>query len=252
MKEQIHTIPVNEAFEAGDECPFCFLERATEQRIIRFVIGPAASYMEPDVRDTTDKAGFCGAHTKKLYDFGNPLGNALILQSHYAGLLDQLFKEEEAGTPPPKRGLFSGKKPAQTEEKPLWQKIRERGDSCYICSRLEDNMERYFHTFFVLLKEEQFRQKVLSSKGFCLRHYARLMEQAGEQVPNSQRDWFYREIPALEKENLIRVKEDLDWMVAKYDYRNATADWKNSRDALQRTMQKLRGIYPADPPFTDK
>ena len=48
---------------------------------------------------------------------------------------------------------------------------------------------------------------------------------------------------------LIRVKEDLDWFVAKYDYRNAGADWKNSRDALQRTIQKLEGIHPADPPY---
>lgn len=252
MREQIHTIPVNEAFEAGDECPFCHLERATEQRIIRYVVGPAATYMEPEVRLLTDEAGFCGAHTKKLYDFGNALGSALILQSYYAGILEQLFQEEAAAAAPPKRGLFSGRKSVQTEELPLWKKIRQREDSCYVCSRLEENMERYFHTFFVLLKEEQFRQKVLSGKGFCLRHYARLMEQAEERVPNAQREWFWREIPRLERENLIRVKEDLDWMVAKYDYRNASADWKNSRDALQRTMQKLRGIYPADPPFTAK
>ena len=43
MKEQIHTIPVNEAFEAGDECPFCFLERKAEQSAIRYVAGAGAS-----------------------------------------------------------------------------------------------------------------------------------------------------------------------------------------------------------------
>ena len=53
----------------------------------------------------------------------------------------------------------------------------------------------------------------------------------------------------LERENLSRVKEDLDWLIAKYDYRNAGADWRNSRDALQRTMQKLEGGYPADKPY---
>ena len=50
------------------------------------------------------------------------------------------------------------------------------------------------------------------------------------------------------EENLVRVKADLDWLIAKYDYRNASADWKNSRDALQRSMQKLEGLYPAAPP----
>ena len=30
MKEQIHTIPVNDGFDSGDECPFCYLERQAE------------------------------------------------------------------------------------------------------------------------------------------------------------------------------------------------------------------------------
>ena len=51
------------------------------------------------------------------------------------------------------------------------------------------------------------------------------------------------------RDNLARVQEDLDWFVDKFDYRNATADWKNSRDAVSRTMQKLKGGYPADDPY---
>ena len=45
MREQIDTIPVNEAFDTGDECPFCILARKAEQSAIRYVIGPGASYM---------------------------------------------------------------------------------------------------------------------------------------------------------------------------------------------------------------
>lgn len=56
MKEHIYTIPVSEAFETDDECPFCALERTTERNAIRYTAGPAASYMEPDVRAATDKA----------------------------------------------------------------------------------------------------------------------------------------------------------------------------------------------------
>ena len=59
MREQIDTIPVNEAFESGDECPFCWLERMSEQKSIRYILGPGASYMEPDVRAMTDTRGFC-------------------------------------------------------------------------------------------------------------------------------------------------------------------------------------------------
>ena len=93
MKERIDTIPVHEAMEAGDECPFCYLERQTEQRIIKYVLGPGASYMEPDVRAATDKEGFCGQHFKKMYDFGNSLGNALIMQTYMVSLFEQMEKE---------------------------------------------------------------------------------------------------------------------------------------------------------------
>ena len=58
MKEKLYTIPVKEGFEAEDECPFCAMERREEQRAIRYFSGPGVSYMEPDVRASTDKAGF--------------------------------------------------------------------------------------------------------------------------------------------------------------------------------------------------
>ena len=45
---------------------------------------------------------------------------------------------------------------------------------------------------------------------------------------------------------------DVSWLIDKFDYRNKDADWKTSKDALQRGMQKLRGGYPADPPFKQK
>ena len=31
---------------------------------------------------------------------------------------------------------------------------------------------------------------------------------------------------------------DVAWFIEKYDYKNKDADWKNSKDAIQRGMQK--------------
>ena len=76
-----------------------------------------------------------------------------------------------------------------------------------------------------------------------------LLELAKEDLPNGQREWFYDTVIPLARENLVRVKEDLDHFVSMFDYRSAGKDWKNSRDAVSRSMQKLRGLYPADPPF---
>lgn len=250
MREQLHTIPVNEAFESGDECPFCYLERKAERSALRYVAGPGASYMEPEVRAETDKTGFCREHTKKLYDYGNTLGSALMLQTHYAGLLDTLREEVEHLDPPAKKRLFARKKQPQGE--PLWQRLRRQADSCYICNKIDYNMERYYLTFFALLKDAEFRARVEGSKGFCLRHFPELMRLAETELPSAQHEWFCRTVPALTEENLRRVKADLDWLIAKYDYRNAGADWRNSRDALQRAMQKLEGGYPADPPYQNE
>ena len=55
--------------------------------------------------------------------------------------------------------------------------------------------------------------------------------------------------PELMRENLLRVKGELDWCVMKNDYRNAGKEWKNARDAVSRGMQKLQGGHPADPVF---
>ena len=247
MKEQIDTIPVNDAFASADECPFCYLERMAEQRAIRYTLGPGASYMEPDVRAVTDRQGFCREHYKKLYDFGNSLGKALIMQTYLAGLLEEFDAQAQTFTMPAKRPLFGGKKKDDESAMQTWAK--ERVSTCYLCQKLEYNMRRYFRTFFVMLKDPEFRERVEHSKGFCLRHFARLMELAEEDLPNAQRQWFYDTVIPLMRENLKRVKEDLDWFVGMFDYRNAGKDWKNSRDAVSRTMQKLQGLHPADPPY---
>ena len=46
MKEKLYTIELHDALQAGDECPFCWLERKLEQSAIEFVLG--SSYMESD------------------------------------------------------------------------------------------------------------------------------------------------------------------------------------------------------------
>lgn len=250
MKEKIYTIPVNDAFLSGDECPFCFLERQEENRALRYVAGPGASYMEPEVRAATDCTGFCRTHTKKLYDFGNTLGSALILQTYYAGILENLQAEAARFEAPPPKKLFQKKQLPDKER--YWQRLRSQVDSCYICDKIDSNMERYYDTFFFLLKEEEFRRRVENCKGFCLDHFTRLLQTAEEKLPNAHREWFYATVFSLMEENLCRVKEDLDWLIAKFDYRNAGADWKNSQDALQRAMQKLQGGYPADAPFKNE
>lgn len=46
-------------------------------------------------------------------------------------------------------------------------------------------------------------------------------------------------------------REEVTWFTDKFDYRNKDKDWGNSKDSIQRCMQKLGGGYPADEPFTE-
>ena len=58
MKEQLYMIPLNDAVNANDECPFCHIERQIEQDLLDFVLGSGSSYMESDIREQTDRQGF--------------------------------------------------------------------------------------------------------------------------------------------------------------------------------------------------
>lgn len=250
MKEQLHTIPVTEAFESGDECPFCYLQRQTEQRAINYTIGPGASYMEPEIRAITDEEGFCQAHLKKMYDYGNALGNALILQTYFIGMMEQLQAQLDNYELPEKKGLFRRKR-AEEPKDTLVPWMEQKLGSCFVCKQMEQSMERYYATFFTLIKDEEFRKKVEQSKGFCMHHFLQLMRRTEEALPKQQKDWFREQVFSVHWENLNRVKEDLDWLIKKYDYRYASADWKTSRDALRRAMQKYQGGHPADAPFKE-
>jgi len=248
MQKHLHTYPVMEAVKKDDECPFCSLERDVFRHTMDFVLGSAeGSYMQRAVRNETDRLGFCAEHMKAMYQYGNMLGNALMMQTYTEKLMDE-FRREAAAFTPKKRGLFTkgGDGPSPVR----W--LRKRQETCYICEQVRTNMERYLATFCVLTKDAAFRADVEKSKGFCMPHYAALMETAETELPGGQTEWFYFTVNRLMEENMARVAGDLDWFVQKFDYRNQDADWKNSRDAVSRMMQKLAGIYPADPVYKAK
>lgn len=249
MKEKLYTIPLNDALNADNECPFCFIERNVEQDLLDFVLGSGSSYMESDVREATDKAGFCKNHFKKMFDYGNTLGNGWILKTHFLHMNREMHQQFQSFTPQktPLMGKFK-KTGMQRSSIGAWTQEREK--SCYICKRFEETYSRYLDTFFVMYKKDpEFRDKVKSGKGFCLPHFGDLCDAAETKLSDKEKAEFYPMIFALMEENMKRLSDDVAWLVEKFDYRNQAADWKNSKDAVQRGMQKLAGGYPADEPY---
>lgn len=246
MKETLYTIPLNDAVNADDECPFCYIEREVERDLMDFVLGSGSSYMESDVREATDQAGFCRAHFKKMFDYGNTLGNGWILKTHYMRMRKEMKEQFDKFTP--SKSSLVGKLKKNTERtNPIGVWMQEKEKSCYICNRFADTYNRYMDTFFFMYKkDEDFRKRILSGKGFCLHHFGDLCEYSENRLSDKEKREFYPAMFELMEKNMERLQEDVTWLVEKFDYRNKDADWKNSQDAIQRGMQKLKGGYPAD------
>ncbi|MCR5250313.1 MAG: DUF6062 family protein [Lachnospiraceae bacterium] len=251
MKEQLYTIPLNDAVNAGDECPFCFVERSLEQDSLDFVLGSCASYMESDVRALTDAQGFCREHFKKMFDYGNTLGNGWILKTHFMKTRNDL--ENEIKRFRPGKMSLADKLKGKSASNNIVNWVRSREESCYVCRHSEEIYARYLDTFFVMFRDDEgFRRRIAESKGFCITHFGDLCAAADTKLSGPLLDEFYEMIFALMRRNLDRLQEDVNWLIEKFDYRNAEADWKESKDAVQRGMQKLKGGYPADPPLKMK
>lgn len=234
MKEKLYTIPVNDAFNIDCECPLCVMYHDLETNAIDFTLGP--SYMEEDIRQITDKEGFCANHIKLMYKKQNSLGIANILKTH----LNKRIKDIESLSNQPinKGGLFK-----KNTLSPISEYIREHNESCFVCNKINSTFNRYLATITHLYKNDSnFRDKLTSSKGFCLKHYDVLYSQGLEDMKGSVLDNFIQDINKVTLDNLRRVDADLDWFIDKFDYRYKNEPWKNSKDAVERTITKTNSI----------
>lgn len=254
MKDTLYTIPLTDAFKSGDECPFCFIHRKLEHDAISFTLG--ASYMEDDIRAQTDALGFCSDHYKKLYDYGNRLGLAFILQTHYVALqkaLKSSLKNANLKNPPLLQKLRKGPKVQSSKGSiPVTQSLYKKIDSCYICDRVNHNFNRYIKTFFYLIStNEDFKKLFLDSKGLCIPHFTNLLDEAPYHLKDADQSFFLEQSQKKLLDDLKRIEDDLSWFIDKYDYRNSHAPWKTSKDAIPRSIQKLSSIYVQDEPYKE-
>ncbi len=230
MKEQLYTIPVNDAFAEGSECPICMMYRELEKNAVDFTMGP--SYMEDDIRMETDKIGFCTEHTRKLLKKENKLGLSLVLHTHMMKTSKDI--EELAKSATGKSSLFKKK-----DISGLTNYLKKLNTSCYVCNKIEDTFHRYIRTVHYLwANDENFRTKYERSKGFCVAHYEALITQAQTNLSGAKLDEYIESTTRIYLENMRRVEGDLEWFINKYDYRYKDEPWKNSKDALPRSVTK--------------
>ena len=248
MRYHIDTIPVWDAMKLDGECLMCALERKTELGEAERYLG--ASVMEPDVRVKVNDRGFCRKHHAMLFSMSNRLGHALMLESHTIEIREKLARINDKLDKSAKQLINSGigdklngKNKAATQEiLKQAQAVNEMADTCLMCDTIAENMDRYLHTFFHLYQNDtDFRTKFKSSKGLCLPHMGQLLEAAAQELGPKDLGEFVQVVTKLEQENFDRIQEDISWFIKKFDYRYENESWKNSKDAVERTANKVRG-----------
>lgn len=247
LKYHIDTIPVWDSLKLEGECLLCALHRKTELGEAERYLG--ASVMEPDTRIQVNDKGFCPHHHSMLFGMSNRLGHALMLESHLAETRQRTGKTfaalRQAAKAYSSASMLERLKKgtsARTDMERLAEELRAMSTSCIMCDSIQENMDRYLHTFFHLYQNDtEFRTRFHQSKAVCLPHMADLLFLAPQELPAKEVADFVDRLTAMESANLDRMQEDISWFIKKFDYRYLDEPWHNSQDAVERTVNKLRG-----------
>lgn len=245
MKEQIYTIPINEAMEAETECPLCMLLRKCEEEAVDYALG--AAMMEPDFRIESNEKGYCRRHFEMMFKKPNKLSLALVMETHLAENEKKLAEFEKAveALKDGKKGLFKKSDSKQTASE-MAQMLKTREKSCVICDKINYTMGRYISVFADMWRSEpDFRKKAEESKGFCLPHMRMLLE-AADKLPEKDRAEFAVFLYEKQKSELARIREDVHRFTLKFDYRNKDMEWGTAADAPLRSIEKTAGTISSE------
>lgn len=254
MRYHIDTIPVWDSMKLDGECLLCALERRIELSEAERYLG--ASVMEPDTRIQVNEQGFCRHHHAMLFTMSNRLGHALMLESHTARTRERLHKQlaavSRAANAYSEASVLDRMKKTQGTRKQLTDAIQQMEgmvNTCIMCASIRENMERYLHTFFHLYQNDtEFKKRLAASKGVCLCHLSDLIRMAPDELPAKEVGPFVSMLCDLTEKSMERIQEDISWFIKKFDYRYQNEPWKNSQDAVPRTVNKLRGWCIGDEP----
>ena len=228
MEEKIYTIPVTEAFEKKDGCPFCRLRRELEEAERDLIMG--ASKMEPDFRIKTNELGFCRKHYDSMLASkkNNKLSLALMLESHLDTQKDRVVIWKKA--------LLGKDNSVKASEN-----IKKLASSCYICERVDAKYSKMILTAVLLWqKQTDFRNLLSEQQYFCLPHAALYLDMAKIKLDKKTYQTFAENLGAVQSAYTESLKEDVSWFCKKFDYRYDNEPWGNAKDAVERAIKFLQ------------
>ena len=235
MKEEIYTIPINEALEQNGFCPFCYLKDKLEQDAVSYTLGPAM--MEPEFRMFTNERGFCQKHMRDLQAQRNALSLTLVLETHMDSIksvMENVLKSE-------KKSFFKKEK---GKNEIFAEELNKISSSCAVCDRIEHTFSGYLNTFiFMLKREKDFVDRVLATDGFCMEHFARLAQVADKRLSETEYETRFIPIIRHQKSRLEKQHERIKKFAESFDYRNAGKKFEAPRDTLIKSGYLLNGVF---------
>ena len=221
MAYHIDTGLIKEKFKQDCECPLCEIKKVVEEQFLHEFLNDAV--MEDNTRIKVGKLGFCARHFDMLFSRQNKLSVALQIRTRVDNLQKILTDVKSAG---------SASKQAKA--------LLESQKTCVICDLTEESMVKYYKTIAQMFaREKDFFKTLISSKGFCIEHYAQLLtyaKSAGFAVKE-----YVNILSGVQKRNVERIQSELKRFCDKHDYRNALEPLGTAETALPRMRIKLYG-----------
>ena len=222
MKETICTIPINDIFAETEGCPICRMKKLVEKQYVEYITG--AAMMAPNIRVITNEKGFCHHHYEMMLSSGPKLSNALLMQTRLEFIKNNMLPKSDSNKP----------------NKAQLDKIKEARNSCYVCDRIDYDINHLLQTVYVqFANDENFRESLKKQEYLCLNHYELLHRGANARGGIKPKDMkaFCEITNALCKNYLDTLYSDVTHFTTMFDYRNAGGDWKNSKDSVERSVK---------------
>lgn len=221
MAYHIDTGLIKEKFKVDCECPLCEIKKIVEEQFLYEFLNDAV--MEDNTRIKVGKKGFCAKHFDMLFARQNKLSVALQIGTRVDNVAPLIS---------PTKNVRAAIKQAEALDK--------TATTCVICDLVEESMVKYYKTIAQMFeREKNFYKTLISSKGFCLKHYAELLRYSRYAGFISKE--YVNILGSTQKRNMERLQGELKKFCDKHDYRNALEPLGSAETALPRMREKLYG-----------
>jgi hypothetical protein len=188
--------------------------------------------MEPDVREETNRLGFCNRHFLDLQESGDRLSLALMLNSHLQEVRDGIFG---------KKGVIDFLKANRRTEK-----ASKSAETCFVCAKTDWGMNHMAKSFFVMYRDDpKFKPMFNAQEFICIPHYSWIRGISPQIFRKGELSEFLNALDQLVGGYAARLNSDVGEFCDSFDYRNAgklhSPEKEHIRSSVSRAVNFLTG-----------